>query len=433
MEDWDGEASAPMNTFRPIAIYGPPGGQCRLNSADYGPQPIIATDDVDKGRYPFPSVAYHPGLPTTANLFFESRGQQDVPVPGYPWYGQVIQVPPDPVNDWFLLPQDPATMASHPKWWQLPPLVPDMRRLHVNGHVFELENGLPWTAIECSDFNLFGRALNGEDITPVLRQRADIGFNLLRVWTLYDIVNIGKCVLADHPSLYNDVPTFLRLCASHGLRVEFTAYTGRDYWTDREHWARLGAACVGAPNVLLDLINESDQPHNTIDLSPFAPISGVLCSHGSNGSQAWPVAPYWDYGTFHTNGAPEEQRKVGHNAMEIDASRAFLTNETSRYPEVGMWAGASLARQRQLAYDSAAGAALLCAGSCFHSVLGKTSSLFDGDHEAVARDWVLGAQSVNLHYQHGAYAHRQDLERPGLLRVYDRHYGADDFVVDIRE
>src|SRR2546426_7962277 len=51
-------------------------------------------------------------------------------------------------------------------------------------------------------------------------------------------------------------------------------------------------------------------------------------------------------------GAVEEQRKIGHNAMEIWGGPT-LTNETSRCPEVGMWRGADPARTAALAFDSA--------------------------------------------------------------------------------
>lgn len=300
-------------------------------------------------------------------------------------------------------------------------------RLRVRGHCFELETGERWTAIECSDFNLWARYLAGEDITPVLKQRADIGFNLLRVWTLYDLeaANIGTLLDPD----YTRLAPFLDLCAGYGLHVELTAFTS----TERpEHWDHLVAAAEASDNPpLLELVNEEDQPVNRIDLGRYAEAAGLLDSHGSNGSQARPVEPFWDYATFHTNGASEEQRKIGHNAMEI-WNGPVLTNETSRYPDVGMWAGQPLDRQRAVAFDSAAGAALLCAGSCFHSVSGKRSVLLTPEETEIAFSWVDGATSVDLAYQDGNYYHRTDLEGPGILRVYERRTSSGSAIVKIR-
>ena len=294
-----------------------------------------------------------------------------------------------------------------------------LSRLRVRGHCFEQENGTRFTAIQCSDFFLYGRYLNGEDIRPILQQRAECGFNMLRVWTRMQLAQfgIGDCTFQQHPDFYLRLGDFLDLCARFGLYVELTAYFGLDQDYDREHWELLGLYAKQKTNVLFELCNEHDQAgSNGIDLNAFRPIDGYLCSHGSNGSQEQPCAPFWDYVTFHTNGAFEEQRKIGHNAFEI-WSGPSLTNETSRWPDVGMWNdGADTSR----AFDSSAGAALLCAGACFHSNEGKNSTLFSGGTALIAKTWTAGATSVDLSQQDEPYQHRADLETPGLLRVYQR-------------
>jgi len=303
---------------------------------------------------------------------------------------------------------------------------PPLPRIITQGtSFFALDNGAQFTAIEASDFNLFNRFQNGEDIEPILKQRQDLGFNMLRVWTLYDLQGIGTLL---HPD-YTKIPAFLDACARHGLYVEFTAYTST---FDPSHWPKLVAAVRGSTNVSLELVNENNIPVNTIDTDAYARPIGILASHGSNGAELWPVEPYWDYVTFHTNGASEEQRKVGHNAWEI-WSGPTLTGETSRFPEVGMWAGASPDRIRQLAYDMGAGSALLNAGLCFHSVSGKLSVLFTDAELDAARALVAGMKSVDLACQDGAYTHRIDLEGPNDLRVYERPVEGHNCVVFIRK
>src|SRR5262245_50411095 len=86
--------------------------------------------------------------------------------------------------------------------------------------------GARFTAIECSDFNLYNRFLRGEDIRPILQQRANIGFNLLRVWTAYVIAGIGRLVPRERGDFCAGIPEFLDLCSQFGLYVEFTAFTG---------------------------------------------------------------------------------------------------------------------------------------------------------------------------------------------------------------
>jgi hypothetical protein len=302
----------------------------------------------------------------------------------------------------------------------------------VRGHVFETETGEPFTVIQASDFNLLNRWQHGEDIRPILAQRVGCGFTMLRVWTLYDLAaaNIGTFLDID----YARVRDFLRLCATFRLYVELTAYTSLER---KEHWDALIEAVRGEPNVFLELGNELDLPVNRIVMTRYGRPLGVLASHGSASSQTVPPWEPWDYLGWHTNGASEEQRKVGHNAMEkpeaeIGWRGPVLTNETSRFPEVGMWVGADPSRVRALAYDSAAGAALLCAGACFHSICGKSSVLFDAATVDAALAWTQGARSVPLAVQHHPYTRRDDLLTPELLRVYQR--GATDAgIVKIRK
>src|SRR5207247_2291612 len=91
-----------------------------------------------------------------------------------------------------------------------PGLLPD---LTVRGHNFSLATGDYWTAIQCSDFNLLTRYAAGENIVPLLVQRQDCGFNLLRVWTLFDIPNIGTLTACP----YDLIPPFVDVCASFSL------------------------------------------------------------------------------------------------------------------------------------------------------------------------------------------------------------------------
>jgi hypothetical protein len=297
-------------------------------------------------------------------------------------------------------------------------------RLVARGHVFALESGARFTAIEASDFHLLGRYVSGADIRPVLQQRADLGFNMLRVWTRYDLTRygIGRLTLADHPDLYERIPAFLDLVSRYGLYVEFTAYTGREDF-DPAHWRRLGDALEGSTAAIVELVNEADQPGNRIDLARFRPLAGVFSSHGSNGSEQRPVRPFWTYATFHTNGAKEWWRKNGYDAMQ-QWNGPTLTNESTRCPDQD-------AEPRHFE-DAAASAALLAAGSALHTVHGKNSELFDPAEVACARAHVRGAKSVNLMCQDGEYRHRVDLESAGDLRVFERRTPGVDCVVRVR-
>jgi hypothetical protein len=294
-------------------------------------------------------------------------------------------------------------------------------RLQVRGEYLQLETGQRWTEIETSDFNLLSRYAAGEDITPVLLQRQDVGFNTLRVWTAYDLNNAGIGQLFPSPSVYTAIPGFVKLCARYGFYVEFTGFTGpySTVFVDDDakvnHWENLISATVGLPNVYLELVNEYSNPPNVdIPMSRFRRPMTVLASHGSDVQDAMPPQPFWDLVTYRPGGGGEWQRKVGHNAWEDVASWAnvpTISNETTRFPDSDS--------NINHAYDAAAGAALMAAGAAFHSVHGKNSTLFVGGELDAARAWVAGARSVPLACQGQPYRNLSGQDA-SYLRIYQR-------------
>ncbi len=324
-----------------------------------------------------------------------------------------------------------ATGTARPDDTSAPP---DERlpRLVADGTFFRLESGDPFTIVEASDFSLYKRFLEGEDLAPVLEQRRAVGYNMLRVWLLNTSVIEGSLLPRQYPDFYARLPEFCDLCARHGLYVEFTAFTQAmtlmpDPADQARHLADIAAALQDTTNVLLELVNEADQHDNMPRLDVLARPLGILCSHGSNGADAAPPRPTWDYELYHSNGLSEWWRKVGHNAMELadESGVPAWANENTRFPDDDDNAAH--------AYDAARAAALLCAGSCFHSVNGKSSRLWSGRELECAEAWADGARSVPLKFRVGRYLHRTDLEGADCLRAYERRLpDGGGYVVRIR-
>lgn len=303
-----------------------------------------------------------------------------------------------------------------------PPLV-TIPRLVPAGAVFRLDTGARFTAVECTDFNLLARYLveGAAAIRPVLEERQALGFNMLRVWAAFsgDAIfesEIGRLVPFEHPEMYDKLPEFCSLCAAHGLYVELTAFTGSPI---PGHWENLGRVLPAVTNVIVELVNENNaHPSANIDPNAYQPLAGVICSHGSNASQAVPPRPPWDYETFHTNDAFEWWRKGGHNGMELSQGDAEGQIPPSRKPVIAN-ENTRPDRDGNVDHhqDAAAAAALLIAGSCFHSASGKKSAPLSAFDRPFAAAFVRGARSVNLEFQEGRYLR----EEPGsYLRVYSR-------------
>jgi hypothetical protein len=308
-------------------------------------------------------------------------------------------------------------------------------RLVVEGRWFRLDTGARWTGIEATDFNLLSRFIAGEDITPILRQRAAVGFNLLRVWTDFDACADGKCpqhqaigrlVPSEHSDYYARLREFLDACAQHGLYVELTAFTGRsDSNASRlAHWEHLIAAVAPSTNVLLELINEHNVHHKPLPYDRLhQPPAPILASHGSGGAGAEPKLPIWSYVTYHPGFGQDWMRKAVGEGVQLgeEYNVPVLLNETTRFPD----SDTSL----EHAYDVGRGCALMQAGCAFHSVSGKNSRLWEGHELALAREWTRGARSVPLACQRGA---SRQLEDPHFLRAFERTGAGLECRADIR-
>ena len=354
----------------------------------------------------------------------------------YCWYGDKVYVRGTDFrwyvfvsNHWIVYGPEPPIPIPQPPVVALP-------RLTTRGAFFQLETGEYFTVIECTDFRLFQMFLNGEDVSPILRQRSEIGFNTLRI--LGSCHNMFRLYPSEYPDYYTSLAPFMGFCASFGLRVEFTVFADATLSISSRndqfnHWNRVGQELLGSTNVILELVNEENQPVNRLAaVNMVSPIAGILCSHGSNGSEARPVRPWWNYETFHTNQAFEWWRKSGHNAMELTdgdpegnispSHVPILTNENTRPDQ-----DSDINHHE----DSAASSALLNAGYCHHSDAGKFSRLFNTSEMSYALAAIRGMSSVPLIYQDGRYIRHPPAE---FLRVYERRIdGGNGFVVRIRK
>lgn len=383
--------------------------------------PILITDNPPGGTTvvgTFPAsnrmtMACPPTVTGGATVYYQQRRKSF----------RVIVPPENPpgaqweAGQWPCLPPEsqPDDVALH-----YAPILEPLPRLVVAGQFLRQDTGARFSVVEASSFNLLNRFDLGEDIAPVFAQRQALGFNVQRVWTGYRVPGIGDCDPRVRSSLYEKIPAFLDLAAEYGQYIEFTAITG--FVTDPmspgqmvEHWEKLIAAGGAKTNVVLEVFNEYGLfSELTVDPMLFRRPVGILSSHGSGYQDQLPVRPFWDVVTYRPGGGSEWQRKTGHNAMEDVADPYHLpcwSNETIRMPDTD--------GNPDHAFDQMAGAALLCAGGCFHSPEGKLGLEFTGQTLECATAAAQGARSVPLEFQDGRYS-RVDPNPPGILRVYRR-------------
>lgn len=304
------------------------------------------------------------------------------------------------------------------------PPIAAVGRLGIDRKWFTVE-GFLFSILETSEFSLFKRYLDGEDVQAIRRQRAAIGFNGERVWLLNRSVvgarNEGAQDEGIHPDQYPGDTFYARLrdyVLAGPQFVDITVFTSTgslmpDEKRQQRHLDATAEAVRGLPNAVLSLVNEYDQWDNAT--ATLVRPAGVIITRGSGGADSRPPAHEapWDAEEYHTNDLDEWWRKVGHNAMELadESGKPCWSSENTRPDRDGT------IRHHE---DAGENGALLCAGSCFHSEQGKYSRLFTGLDLACAEAWVRGARKVPLEFQRGAYSRHNELNGPQAIRVHRR-------------
>jgi hypothetical protein len=314
----------------------------------------------------------------------------------------------------------PDQPAGFPHWPELPMVTlervaPVLTPLRINGKFFEQQDGTPHARIACSDFGLIRLMAAGQDIVPILRERVQLGFNEVRVFSMM-CGTLGRLLPTEIPDYYTKLlPTFLALAEAEGLRVELTALVDANgdssngaHWSQQqriEHFEQCAAilrARAGVPH-FLERVNENDQLMNATPMDGFLRPVGIWACSGSYGADVIPpvYAPQWDYGTIHPARPPDWPRKAVHNPMEDIADRCGIpatANELCR-PDQGR--GPVPGDH----FDCGAGMLLLHNGGCFHSEAGKYSTLLahNGTELSCAQAFIAGVRAVPLDYRYGQY------------------------------
>jgi hypothetical protein len=343
--------------------------------------------------------------------------------------------------------------------------------LHVDHTLFKREDGsiFPW--IGCSDFALFARYARGENIGPILDERIMLGFNLLRVFGMFDRFGIGgpqasglgEFTPANTPDYYRKLRAFVDETQSRGLRIEFVYFADADarsdgtggLMTDRTsrqaHIDAIRAALLGTWGVNHSLSNEAfknfeDAESYTIDPALGPRTYGTKLPDGDI-PKVWKIL---DYLEPHDHERKEEWPRTVRGYGEIvDALKVpVVANEPIGFAEVAR--PGSRATDANDAAWFAAGMQMFAAGSTFHSDDGVASRLFQPVQKAAAKAWTWAARWVPPEaqlapYQRGGAGggagvgdmpleHRDLGEgvEPMALRTFAKRVGAYEHAIAIR-
>ena len=261
------------------------------------------------------------------------------------------------------------------------------------------EQNTPWIWKGMTDFLLYKRYLDGEDITPLLQERRSLGANTLRVLLMCH--NIAHFYPQDYAEYYTKLPQFSQLLASYGLRWEAVAFADQQNVKvdEQAHWNQVGNTLRFQSNAFLELVNEF--PQNGIDPSKFQHPAGMLCSHGSGLADSQPAIPFWDFVGWHgrrdmpkVTSSGEDLYYIQHGMVKEfygDGPAVAIHDEPMGFAEVEV--PGSRAASPILAKQIAATSAFLGAGGTFHCDDGIQSRLLRPNQMACAKAFFNGFQS----------------------------------------
>lgn len=183
----------------------------------------------------------------------------------------------------------------------------ELRPLHIEGRFFKDDLGQRWQWRGCDGFDLLAKYLRGEDIAPILQQRADFGFNVLRIFRFAAPPNAFALRPADYPDYFSQLRPFMDMLASYGLRAELTAGDAQiimpNQADQRYHLDNVCAALMGQANLLLETCNEpgSGGGKNGIDVVKVRPPATTLRASGMYDDDVLRAHPdvILDYHTYH--------------------------------------------------------------------------------------------------------------------------------------
>lgn len=283
-----------------------------------------------------------------------------------------------------------APVSMDPPSLAYAPAVEPLQGLRIqDGHFYDVHGRWFWKG--ASDFCLYKRFLEGEDIRPLVRQRRAAGANVLRV--LMQMHYICRFYPREYPAYYDRLLEFNGLLYEEGMRWEATVYADeQEVRSGRGHWDRLTSILAGAPNVFVELVNEHQK--NSINPNDFQQPSGLISSQGSSLSDTAPPQPGWDYHTWHGR---RDWPKVLFSAEDaawvgwgVDASghvysgpKPVVHDEPIGFSEVDQPGKRS--NSPELSRQMGASSATFCDGGTFHSDYGIRSDGWSPQVDALAR------------------------------------------------
>lgn len=176
-------------------------------------------------------------------------------------------------------------------------------RIHVEHHRFVDEDGQEWIWRGATNFLLFQRFLEGEDIEPLLYPGAEVYRVTLVMKFIPNLVGLRDLRPENYAHYWPGLDAFAEYLLVRRKRLEATCWCdiqmmGQDRRWLQRHLDQANEILNARPNAFGELVNE--YPKNGVNPLDFQrPHGAMLWSRGSGLVDAPPARPGWDWFGFH--------------------------------------------------------------------------------------------------------------------------------------
>jgi len=273
------------------------------------------------------------------DVFTDDAGNTGWPIPFFPTQAYALHVNFANVNPAYV-PQSYYLTAADVNDVQIQLSRQPLSRLRVEGKYFVGASGRVFLD-GVTDFLLYKRYLDGEDIDAILRERTLYRFNAVRIIGMVN--SFSHWYPQEYGQRYYDaLPAFYQKLADYGLYGYFTVFADTEIVMPKQadqvaHFGKVVAQLGQCPNSLGELVNEPYAHENaTANPHAFPRPQGVAFSSGSYndvlGAKVTPP-PHWDFHDFHV--PRKDVKRVADQCMSTNpnylAGMAVLSGEPDKF------------------------------------------------------------------------------------------------------
>jgi hypothetical protein len=268
------------------------------------------------------------------------------------------------------------------------PIAPPLPSLDIQGIDF-VQAGRRVVLNGTDQFRAYRQFLDGEDLSPLFQESAELGFVLWRVFLQGSKAQNGVLELRpSEPHYYETLRSFAELLNQHGIVPLATVFVDNQDINagGAEHFARVAEALRGTRTLL--------SGGNEWTKNGFLP--GVLADPGmvwSRGSNVGDVAPFQPSGSFLEF---HPRRDLPAALMDTVASAVYIRTRDPKPliidepPRMGTDGSGPEYADPFVCWKFARHYATECAGAIFHSRAGQQGVVMDGNTRACAAAWSKG-------------------------------------------